>query len=96
MDRERERVDLMRAKKPIAAGMRHIADQEQRVSELDRQGHDTTQAVSLLALYRRVQDQYVAQGNLISSTTFQPDQTGCRRFQIDIGLRSPPRFLNSL
>jgi hypothetical protein len=65
MDRERERVDLMSAEKPIAAGMRHIADQEQRVSERDRQGHDNTQAVSLLALYRRVQDQYVAQGNLI-------------------------------
>jgi hypothetical protein len=65
MERQREHVDLTAAEKVIAAGTRHIADQEQRVSKLDRHGHDTTQARSLLALYRRVQAQQIAHRNLI-------------------------------
>ena len=65
MQRERERLELVSAEKVIAAGHRHIADQEQRVSELDRHGHDTTRARLLLALYRRVQAQHIAHRNLI-------------------------------
>jgi hypothetical protein len=65
MERERERLALVGAEKVIAAGRRHIADQEQRVSELDRHAHDTTRARSLLALYRRVQAQHIAHRNLI-------------------------------
>lgn len=65
MEGRREHVDLTVAEKVIAAGTRRIADQEQRVSELDRHGHDTTRACSLLALYRRVQAQQIAHRNLI-------------------------------
>ena len=41
MDRERELAHFTRAQKIIADGRRHIADQERRVAELDRDGHDT-------------------------------------------------------
>jgi hypothetical protein len=65
MDRETDLVHLAQAAKAIAHAQRHIADQEQRVRELDRHGHNTTQAHALLALYRVVQAQHVARRNLI-------------------------------
>jgi hypothetical protein len=60
MDREREVAHLAHVERMLAAGERHIADQEQRVAQLDRDGRDTKGSVSLLALYRRLQAQRVA------------------------------------
>jgi exonuclease VII small subunit len=65
MDREREFAHLIRAEKAIAESRKHIADQEQRVAELDRDGHDTQRALSVLGLYRCLQAQHLAQRRLV-------------------------------
>ena len=49
MDRKTELAHLAIADKAVADGHRHIAQQEQRLSDLDRDGHDTQKASALLA-----------------------------------------------
>ena len=48
MDRAMELRHLEEARRHIAQGERHIAEQEIRITDLARQGHDTTQARRLL------------------------------------------------
>ena len=60
MDRETELAHLATAEKAVSDGERHIQHQEQIVAELDRDGHDTKEALALLATFRRIQTQHVA------------------------------------
>jgi len=63
MDRKTELAHLAIADKAVADGHRHIAQQEQRLSDLDRDGHDTQKASALLAVYWQMQNQHVAHRN---------------------------------
>ena len=65
MDRERELRHLRHAEQALALGARHIADQEQRIADLDRDGHDTKRSLALLALYRRSQTLHFALRRLV-------------------------------
>ncbi|MDE1936666.1 hypothetical protein [Bradyrhizobium sp.] len=73
MDRKTELQHLALAERTVAQGERHIAREEQMISELDRAGHDTSEAVALLATYRRTQAQHVAHRNLILKMLQQGD-----------------------
>jgi hypothetical protein len=48
------------AEKNVALGERHIEHQEPLVSDLDRHGHDTSEALALLDMFRRPQAEHVA------------------------------------
>jgi hypothetical protein len=65
MDRNMELAHLAIAQKAVADGERHIECQEQRVAELDRDGHDTVQALAILATFRDMQAQHVAHRDLL-------------------------------
>ena len=65
MNKDTELKHLFQANKAIADGERHIARQERRVAELDRDGHDTKRALSVLGLYRGLQAQQVAHRRLV-------------------------------
>lgn len=65
MNREMELAHLAIADKAVASGERHILLQERRVAELDRDGHDTKQALATLAIFRRLQVEHVAHRDLI-------------------------------
>lgn len=65
MDREMELAHLAIAEKAVIQGERHIQHQEQVVAELDRDGHDTGEALALLALFRRIQGERVAHRDLL-------------------------------
>lgn len=56
---------LARAEKTVALGERHIEREEQMIADLDRAGHDTTQARALLATYRLTQVEHIAHRNRI-------------------------------
>lgn len=60
MDRETDLAHFASAEKAVIEGERHIQRQEQVVAELDRDGHDTTEALALLASFWRIQAQHVA------------------------------------
>jgi hypothetical protein len=60
MDREMTLAHLAMAEKNVALGERHIEHQGQLVSDLDRHGHDTTDALALLDMFRRTQLEHVA------------------------------------
>lgn len=74
MNREMELRHLALAEKAVAEGERHIQREEQMISELDRAGHDTSEARALLATYRRTQVQHVAHRNLILQMLHQKDK----------------------
>ena len=57
--------DLREAERHVVEGERHIAEQEARLAEIDRDGHDTTQARRLLDNFRAVQTQHVAHRDFI-------------------------------
>ena len=65
MDRETTLAHLALADKNVALGERHIAQQEQIVADLDRDGHDTREALALLAVFRRAQAEHVAHRDLL-------------------------------
>ncbi len=65
MNRKMELEHLVLAERAVAQGERHIQREEQMISELDRAGHDTREALALLATYRRTQAEHVAHRNLI-------------------------------
>ena len=60
MDRDTTLAHLALAEKNVALGERHIARQEQLVAELDRDGHDTREALAPLTVFRRTQIEHVA------------------------------------
>jgi hypothetical protein len=65
MDRGLELAHLAVAEKAVNLGERHILQQEARVAELDRDGHDTAQALATLAIFRKNQAEHVAHRDLI-------------------------------
>lgn len=65
MDRGIELAHLAVAEKAVAQGERHILQQEERVAELDRHGHDTRQALAVLAIFRKNQTQHLAHRDLL-------------------------------
>ncbi|MGY8682883.1 hypothetical protein Q2941_34685 [Bradyrhizobium sp. UFLA05-153] len=60
MDRSRELQHLEEAEKHILRGEQAISDQERRIEELDRHGHDTTFDRALLETFLCTQTQFVA------------------------------------
>jgi hypothetical protein len=50
---------LVQAEQHVALGERHIARQREIVAELERDGHDTTQAKELLAVFLATQATHV-------------------------------------
>jgi hypothetical protein len=74
MNREMELQHLALAEKTIALGERHIQREEQMISELDRDGHDTSEALALLETYRRTQAQHVAHRNMLLKLLQQKDE----------------------
>src|SRR5215475_318919 len=65
MDRSTELAHLAIAERAVASGERHIELQEQRVAELDRDGHDTKRALATLAIFRQVRAEHVAHRDLL-------------------------------
>ena len=65
MDRKMELDHLALAEQAVALDDRHILREEQVTADLDRAGHDTTQARELLATYRQTQAEHVAHRNRI-------------------------------
>jgi hypothetical protein len=63
MDRNVELAHLAIAEKALADGERHILLQEERVAELDRDGHDTKRALATLAIFKN-QAKHVAHRDL--------------------------------
>ena len=59
MDRETIIRHLADAEEHVAQGVRHIVEQEARIKELNRDGHDTTEARRLLTLFVETQVQHV-------------------------------------
>jgi hypothetical protein len=55
MDRAALLQHLAQAEHHVAEGRRHLARQEELIAELDRDGHDTTEARKLLATLRATQ-----------------------------------------
>jgi len=55
MDRAILRQHLAQAERHVAEGKRHLLRQEERIAELDRDGHDTVEARRLLATLRATQ-----------------------------------------
>lgn len=55
MDREIILESLAQAEQNAAQGERHLARQEALIAELDRHGHDTTEALKLLVTLRKTQ-----------------------------------------
>jgi len=74
MNRKMELEHLALAEKAVAEGERHIQREEQMISELDRAGHDTREALALLATYRRTQAEHVVHRNLILKSLQQKDR----------------------
>ncbi len=72
MDREMELGHLALAEKAVIEGERHIQHQEQVVAELDRDGHDTREALALLATFRRLQAEHVAHRDFLLRKLGQP------------------------
>lgn len=81
MDRKMELDHLAVAERAVALGERHIEREERMIADLDRDGHDTTQARALLATYRLTQAEHVAHRNRLlrmlqqrngSSAIFRP------------------------
>jgi hypothetical protein len=65
MDRKMELNHLALAESAVLQGERHIAREEQMISDLERGGHDTKLALETLANYRRMQAEHIAHRNMI-------------------------------
>jgi hypothetical protein len=65
MNREMELRHLALAEKTVALDERHIQREEQMISELDRDGHDTRHALALLETYRRTLAEHIAHRNMV-------------------------------
>jgi hypothetical protein len=66
MDREMQLRLLEEAERQIVEGERHIAEQELIVVELDRDGHDVTEARRLLKNFYATQNLYIEHRNRIA------------------------------
>jgi hypothetical protein len=66
MDRDMALEHLVQTERVIAEAERLIDHQERVVAQLDRDGHDTEEALALLATFRRSQAEHVAHRNFPS------------------------------
>jgi hypothetical protein len=60
MDRQQTMEHLALAEEHVRVGAKNVARQREMIAELERDGHDTTQARSLLAHFEQVQAMHVA------------------------------------
>jgi hypothetical protein len=60
MDREQTLQHLAEAEDHVAVGMQHIARQRELIAQLERDGHDVTQARALLEQFEQLQEMHVA------------------------------------
>ena len=56
---------LAEAEQHIVRGAQHVADQELRIADLDRGGHDSRLARSVLETFRLIYAQHIAHRDLI-------------------------------
>ncbi|WP_035642948.1 hypothetical protein [Bradyrhizobium sp. ORS 375] len=59
MDHAMQRRHLQQAERHIDLGLRLIAEQEERVADLKRKGHDVTEARTLLDNFHAIQVQHI-------------------------------------
>lgn len=60
MDREMIESHLAQARRHVAEGEQHVSRQRELLAELARDGHDTTEAVKLLANFEDLQRMHIA------------------------------------
>ncbi len=60
-----ELAHLAIAEKAVADGERHIEREERMIADLDRGGHDTKLARTVLETYRRMQVEHIAHRNTL-------------------------------
>ena len=51
---------LAQAERDVSQGQRHIAQQRELIAKLERDGHDTKQAIELLHQFEQLQEMHVA------------------------------------
>jgi hypothetical protein len=74
MDREMIERHLALAKSHVQEGQRHIEDQQRILAELERDGHDTTEARRLLSVLEQTQRLHVEDRARLSSELAQLDR----------------------
>jgi hypothetical protein len=52
--------NLALTEEQVALGAKHVARQREIIAELERDGHDTTQALALLAHFEQLQAMHIA------------------------------------
>ena len=57
---------LAQAKRHVALGEKHIAEQRQRIEKLSHHGHDTNQALLLLRQFEELQALHIAERDRLS------------------------------
>ena len=65
MDRSRQLHHLEQAERHVLRGEQSVSELEQRIEELEGQGHDATLARAVLETFLRTQVQFVAHRDLI-------------------------------
>jgi hypothetical protein len=74
MDREMIERHLALAESHVQEGQRHIEDQQRILAELERDGHDTTEARRLLSVLEQTQRLHVEDRARLSSELAQLDR----------------------
>ena len=77
MDRRMCLDHLAIAERAIAFGERHIAREEQLISDLDRAGRETKLALAVLATYRLTQAEHVRHRDLLLEMLQQDGANPC-------------------
>jgi hypothetical protein len=60
MDRAMLKQHSAQAERHVLLGERHITEQQARIGELERGGHDTGQAIQLLYQFEEMQELHIA------------------------------------
>ena len=60
MDREQLTEHLAMTERHVAQGLGHLSSQRRIIANLEREGHDATTAIDLLALFEKTQASHVA------------------------------------
>jgi len=99
MDRRLLQQHLEQAERHIALGKQHLAKQEAIIAELDRDGHDTTDALAILVTLRETRSLHVQDRDRILSelgSRLRPaDQGGSACPNSSISKRAQPRCRSS-
>jgi hypothetical protein len=72
MDRATIELHLTQAERHVSEGERHIKRQRELVAELERDGHDISKAVSLLARFQEMQELHVADRDRLRNELCKP------------------------